>query len=102
MTRPAYPVEGVDTDDLRYRHGACETERGDAGCYVTLPATLEEETNAAGWRPNNMPTGDKPRDLFTTGMRGEPCFDDDPSPDRQGGYVHDAPDIDGREARSLG
>lgn len=68
------PLEGVpavdrDTDDIG---------RGPAGHYNSRPVTLEEEAFFGGWLPGARPTGPKPNDLYTTSMRGEPGWDDDP------------------------
>lgn len=93
--RPQDPVHGVPDSD-RYRgNGAGSTAdryapirgRGDAGVYISLACTLEEEADRGGWLPNATPTGPKPRRLFTIGMRGEPGFDDDPVPDSTNTYV---------------
>ena len=46
--------------------------------YNFRAVTLEEEANNGGWLPGARPTGPKPNDLFTTSMRGEPGWDDDP------------------------
>jgi hypothetical protein len=99
--RPASPVAGVPTDPevlrhyaehhpadaMRYAGHSADDVRGDSGVYVTLPTTLEEEALNGGWLASSMPTGPPPRQLFTLGMRGEPDFDDDPSPTTGNSYV---------------
>lgn len=74
--RSPEPVEGVP-DAGRYS----ETNilaKGDSGTYNYRPITLEEEVYNGGWFPGARPTGPKPNDLFTLGMRGEPGWNDDP------------------------
>jgi hypothetical protein len=101
--RPPYPVTGVPTDPETIRYTARATryddnvtglDRGPSGVYVTLPTTLEEEVQAKGWLPGAMPTGDPPRELFTTSMRGEPGLDDDPNPTTGNSYKHGSESID--------
>ena len=85
------PVVGVPNHNRGYDNASQDRYhtligKGDAGCYVTLPCTLEEEARNGGWLPGAHPTGPPPRQLFTLGMRGEPDFDDDPSPTTTNSY----------------
>lgn len=97
--RDPNPVSGVPDNTRGYNHASQDrygplTGKGPAGQYEFKPVTLEEEARAGGWLPGARPTGPDPIDLFTLGMRGEPGYDDDPSPARDGrGYSH--PDGDG-------
>lgn len=89
------PVSGVP-EHTRYRNldgrYGPSTGKGDAGSYESKPTTLEEEARGRGWLPGARPTGPDPIDLYTVGMRGEPGYDDDPSPSPDGvGYTHLAP-----------
>lgn len=100
MTRPADPVDGVPeshrwtTSQNRYEDLPIE-HRGPAGTYRYKPVTLEEEAAAGGWLPGARPTGPEPIRLYTTSMRGEPGWDDDPSPAPDGvGYAHTPPHVD--------
>lgn len=100
--RPGYNVVSVDTDPETLRWGARmvpgDVERyamrstvdgraqSSGGVYISLPTTLEDEVNNGGWLHSSVPTGPKPRQLFTLGMRGEPGYDDDPTPDTTNSY----------------
>lgn len=112
MTRAADPLSGVP-DSNRYATSqnryADEPifHRGPAGTYLHLGVTLEEEAKFDGWLPNERPTmapdgyggntasyAERRTDsnglnrLYTTGLRGEPGWDDDPSVDPDGRYDH--------------
>jgi hypothetical protein len=83
--RDPYPVQGVPMDERyddasqdRYAD-AVDFHKGGSGTYNYRPVTLEEEAWNGGWLPGARPTGGPGlQDLFTTGMRGEPGWDDDP------------------------
>lgn len=91
--RAADPVSGMPEPN-RYRGTGGRYDdligKGPAGHYESKPTTIEEEVNAGGWTPGAKPTGDDStlNRLYTTGMRGEPGYDDDPSPAADGrGYA---------------
>ena len=101
MRDPNPQPEGTDLEGFRYHGTDGESERyreymghmAPVAPYNYRPVTLEEEAYNGGWLPGARPTttqptlqGNDPRltrnmepnDLITTGMRGEPGWDDDP------------------------
>lgn len=87
MARSIDPLRDLP-DNRRYDEQR-DTSRGDCGHYAFQGVTLEEEAENGGWLPNAAPTGPRPIDLFTIGMRGEPSYDDDPEFNNDGQIEHD-------------
>jgi len=94
MARDPNPLSGVPYNERydgaeqgRY-HDEVDFHRGDGGTFNHVAVTLEDEVKMGGWLPNNRPTGPEPRDLWTTGMRGEPQMDDDPAMTPDGQVSH--------------